>query len=110
MRTPKLTRRRMLQASAAAAVGTIVPSAKVLAQAPPAEQVTPELIKAAQKEGRVVWYTSLDLPVAERVAKQFTTRYQGVTPRVERTGAERVYQRIGQEYASKIHAVDVVQS
>jgi iron(III) transport system substrate-binding protein len=28
--------------------------------------------------------------------------------RVERSGAERVFQRIGQEYASRIHAVDVV--
>jgi iron(III) transport system substrate-binding protein len=30
--------------------------------------------------------------------------------RVERSGAERVFQRIGQEYSSKIHAVDVVNS
>ncbi len=30
--------------------------------------------------------------------------------RVERSGAERVFQRIGQEYASNIHAVDVVNS
>src|SRR6185503_1229178 len=92
------------------AAGTFVGSARVLAQAPPAAAVTPELIKAAQKEGRVVWYTSLDLPVAERVAQQFSARYPGITPRVERTGAERVFQRIGQEYASNIHAVDVVNS
>jgi len=30
--------------------------------------------------------------------------------RVERTGAERVFQRIGQEYASRIYGVDVVNS
>ena len=30
--------------------------------------------------------------------------------RVERTGAERVFQRIGQEYVSRIYAVDVVNS
>ncbi len=30
--------------------------------------------------------------------------------RVERSGAERVFQRIGQEYGSNIHAVDVVNS
>jgi iron(III) transport system substrate-binding protein len=112
MKLRKITRRDVLKGSAAAAVaaGTFVPSAKVLAQAPPPAAITPELIKAAQKEGKVVWYTSLDLPVAERVAKQFATRYQGIAPRVERTGAERVYQRIGQEYSAKIHAVDVVQS
>jgi iron(III) transport system substrate-binding protein len=110
MKLPKISRRDVLKGSAAVAAGTLAPSAKVLAQAPPPAAITPELIKAAQKEGRVIWYTSLDLPVAERVAKQFAARYQGITPRVERTGAERVYQRIGQEYASKIHAVDVVQS
>ncbi len=110
MKLPKISRRDVLKGSAAVAAGTLRSSAKVLAQAPPPAAITPELIKAAQKEGQVVWYTSLDLPVAERVAKQFAARYQGITPRVERTGAERVYQRIGQEYASKIHAVDVVQS
>jgi iron(III) transport system substrate-binding protein len=110
MKLPRISRRNILKGSAALAAGAIVPSSRVLAQAPPAAAITPELIKAAQKEGRVVWYTSLDLPVAERVAKQFASRYPGITPRVERTGAERVYQRIGQEYGSKIHAVDVVQS
>ena len=34
----------------------------------------------------------------------------GIAVRVERTGAERVFQRIGQEYASRIYAVDVVNS
>src|SRR5215510_7895850 len=110
MKLPTISRREVLKGSAAIAAGTFVPSAKVLAQAPPATAITPELIKAAQKEGRVVWYTSLDLPAAERVAKEFSARYPGITPRVERTGAERVYQRIGQEYSAKIHAVDVVQS
>ena len=84
--------------------------ASVKAAAPPASAITPALIEAAKKEGKVVWYTSLDLPVAERVAKTFEAKYPGIAPRVERTGAERVFQRIGQEYASRIHAVDVVQS
>src|SRR5262249_48603683 len=54
--------------------------------------------------------TSIDLPLAERFAKAFEAKYPGVAVRVERTGAERVFQRIGQEYASRIHAVDVVNS
>src|SRR5215470_8012747 len=112
MKLPQMSRRQVLKGSAAVAVaaGTCAPTAKVLAQAPPAAAITPELVKAAQKEGKVVWYTSLDLPAAERVAKQFAARYPGIAPRVERTGAERVFQRIGQEYSAKIHAVDVVQS
>src|SRR5246500_4683013 len=83
---------------------------RVLADAPPAEAVTPSLIEAAKKEGQVVYYTSVDLPVAEKLAKAFEAKYQGISVRVERTGAERVFQRIGQEYSSNIHAVDVVNS
>ena len=58
----------------------------------------------------MVWYTSVDLPVAEKIAKAFEAKYPGVAVRVERSGAERIFQRIGQEYGSNIHAVDVVNS
>ena len=85
-------------------------STRVVADAPPAEPVTPDLIAAANKEGQVIYYTSTDLPVAERLAKAFEAKYPGIAVRVERTGAERVFQRIGQEYSSNIHAVDVVNS
>ena len=67
-------------------------------------------IAAARKEGKVVYYTSVDLPLAEKIARSFETKYPSITVRVERTGAERVFQRIGQEYASRINAVDVVNS
>ena len=80
------------------------------AAAPPPTAITPQLIEAAKKEGKVVYYTSIDLPVAEKIAKAFEAKYPGIAVRVERTGAERVFQRIGQEYASRIHAVDVVNS
>jgi iron(III) transport system substrate-binding protein len=85
-------------------------STRVLAAAPPSEPVTQALIDAAKKEGQVVYYTSTDLPIAEKLAKAFETKYPGIAVRVERTGAERVFQRIGQEYSSNIHAVDVVNS
>src|SRR5436190_5425814 len=81
-----------------------------MASRPPAEPVTPALIQAAKKEAQVIYYTSTDLPVAERLAKAFEAKYSGIAVRVERTGAERVFQRIGQEYSSNIHAVDVVNS
>jgi iron(III) transport system substrate-binding protein len=77
---------------------------------PAASPVTPELIAAAQKEGKVVWYTAVDLPVAEKVAKAFEAKYSGIAMRVERTGGERIFQRIAQEQASNINAVDVVNS
>jgi iron(III) transport system substrate-binding protein len=80
------------------------------AAAPAAEPVTPALIAAAKKEGKVVHYTSVDLPLAEKVAKSFEAKYPGIAVRIERTGAERVFTRIAQERGSNIHACDVVQS
>src|ERR1700737_3861616 len=105
---PNLSRRDVLEGWTA--LGLTLSAPPVRAAAPPGEGVTPALVEAAKKEGQVVWYTSVDLPLAERVAKAFEAKYPGVATRVERSGAERVFQRIGQEYSSNIHAVDVVNS
>src|ERR1700710_2771947 len=105
----KINRRDILKGSTALALGTVFAS-RVLAQAPPAEAITPQLIEAAKKEGKVVWYTSIDLSVSEKIAASFKEKFAGIEVRVERTGAERVFQRIGQEEASNVHAVDVVNS
>ncbi len=109
MRKPIISRRDVLKGSAALAASGAT-ATRVLAAAPPASTVTPALIAAAKKEGKVIFYTSIDLPLAERFAKAFEAKYPGIAVRVERTGAERVFQRIGQEYASRIYAVDVVNS
>jgi iron(III) transport system substrate-binding protein len=110
MKLPKISRRDILKGSAAVAAGTLAPSAEVLAQAPAPVAITPGLIKAAQKEGACNYYTSIDLPLAERIARAFEAKFSGIKVRVERSGAERVFQRIGQEYGSKIHRVDVANS
>src|SRR5882724_8345686 len=109
MRSGKVSRRDVLKGAGAVVAGAAF-STRVMASAPPPEPVTPALIEAAKKEGQVIYYTSTDLPVAEKLAKAFEAKYSGIKVRVERTGAERVFQRIGQEYASNIHAVDVVNS
>jgi len=106
--TRTFSRRDIVKGSGALALTVF--ATPIHAQAPAATGVTPALIEAAKKEGRVTWYTSVDLPLAERVARSFEAKYPGVAVRVERTGAERVFQRIGQEYGSKIHNVDVVNS
>ena len=106
--TRKLTRRHVLATSTTALMASgFVRSAQA---APEASRITPELVEAAKKEGKIVWYTSVDLTIAERVAKVFETHYPGMQVKVERSGAERNYQRIGQEYASKIYNCDVVNS
>jgi len=104
-----LSRRDILIGSSALAVGSAF-SMQVMSAAPPPSAITPALIEAAKKEGKVVWYTSVDLPLAEKIAKSFEAKFPGVAVRVERTGAERVFQRIGQEYGSNIHAVDCANS
>src|SRR5450432_864082 len=109
MNAKKPSRRDVIKGSAALTVGTMF-AASVRAEAPPAEAITPQLIEAAKKEGRLVWYTSIDLSVSEKIAASFKEKFGGIEMRVERTGAERVFQRIGQEYASNVHAVDVVNS
>ena len=109
MKVRKVSRRDMLKGAAALMAGSAL-STRVLAAAPPPEPITQALIDAAKKEGQVNYYTSTDLPVAEKVAKAFEAKYPGIAVHVERSGAERVFQRIGQEYSSNIHAVDVVNS
>ena len=101
----RLTRRAFLNSVAVAGAAF---STRVVSAAPAAESVTPALIEAATREGKLAFYTAMDLPVAEKFARAFEAKYSGIAVRVERSGAERVFQRIAQEQASSIHAVDVV--
>jgi len=75
-----------------------------------AQETTPVMLDAAAKEGKVVWYSSVDVKVAEAIAKAFKAEYPKIDVDVERSGSERVFQRINQEHQSGIHNVDVVNS
>ena len=75
-----------------------------------AQETTPAMVAAAAKEGKVVWYTAVDVKVAEALAKVFRAEYPNIDIEVERSGSERVFQRINQEYQSGIKNVDVVNS
>ena len=78
--------------------------------APDASVVTPALVEAARKEGKVSFYTAVDVEVAEKVAAAFKAKYPGIEVLVERSGSERIFQRVGQEYGSSIYNADVVNS
>lgn len=106
--TRKLTRRRVLAGSTTALMASGF--ARVTQAGPEASKINDALIAAAKKEGKIVWYTSVDLALGEKVAKAFEAKYPGIDVKVERSGAERNFQRIGQEYASKIYNCDVVNS
>jgi len=83
-----------------------------LAWAGPPEpyKVTDDLVAAATKEASVVYYTSTDVQVAEKLGAAFEAHYPGIKVQVERAGSERVFQRIGQEYSSGIHNADIIET
>jgi len=85
-------------------------AATAWAAAPTPATVTPALGDAACKEGKVTWYTSAELELVQTIAKSFEAKYKCITVQVERSGAERNFQRLGQEYGIGIHTADVVDS
>jgi iron(III) transport system substrate-binding protein len=108
MRKHPFSRRTLLKGSAAAAA--VLFAAPLRAEAPEPSAVTPALIEAAKKERRVILYTSMDLPVSEHLAKAFEAAYPGISVRVERSGAERVFRRIEREMQAGVRGVDAVAS
>jgi len=65
-------------------------------------------VEAAKKEGKVVWYTSLALPTAEKIGKLFEAAYPGIKVEVQRTGSQRILQRVMQEIQANLKLVDVI--
>jgi iron(III) transport system substrate-binding protein len=109
MRNRGWSRRDVLKTPTALAAGALF-AEPARAAAPPPTSVTPALIEAARKEGKLSYYCALELNVGERLARTFEAKYPGIAVRVERSGAERIFQRIAQEQASGINAVDVANS
>ena len=64
----------------------------------------------AKKEGKVVWYTGAALFTADRVARFFELAYPGIKVEVQRSGSERILQRLMQEAAAGIKNADVFNS
>ena len=94
-------------------LGTAVPLLGLPARPRAATAATPltdAVIAAARKEGTVVFHTSIEVSVCEQIIAGFNKRYPDIKVQLERTGAERILQRINQEYSSGIHAADVVES
>src|SRR5260370_15885886 len=105
MKKRKFSRRDVLKGSLA--LGTLFAS-PVLAEAPPAEAIAPQLIEAAKKEAKVVLYSAMDLPVGEKLGKAFEAHYPGIAVQIERSGSQRLFQRNDQEVPSRILALHLV--
>ncbi len=64
----------------------------------------------ARREGKIVWYTGAALFTAERVARLFEQAYPGIKVEVDRSGSERILQRLMQEAGAGIKNADVFNS
>ena len=95
----KLSRRDLIKGSAALSLGAL--ATRVMAAAPAPVSITPDLVNAARNEGKVILYSSMDLPVGEKLGKAFEAQYPGIAVQIEHSGSERLFQRVDQEFACK---------
>jgi iron(III) transport system substrate-binding protein len=100
------TRRDVIKGSAA--LGLTLFASPLQAAAPQPTAITPGLIDAATKEAKVILYSSMDLPVGEKLGKAFEAKYPGIAVQIERSGSERLFQRVAQEFDSGIRAADII--
>jgi iron(III) transport system substrate-binding protein len=65
-------------------------------------------LEQAKKEGKVVWYSSLGLSVAQKVCDTFNKKSLGVTCELNRDGSGRIFQKVMQEAGANLWLADVV--
>src|SRR4051812_36241244 len=75
------SRRDVLKAGVGAAAATVLAS-PLRAALPEASALTSALIEAAKKEGKVVFYTAMDLQFAQQLGKAFEAKFPGIGVRV----------------------------
>jgi len=107
--TRRLSRREAITTGSATLALTVFASPLRAAALEPVA-ITPQLIEAARREGRIVLYSAMDLPVGEKLGKAFEAQYPGIEIQIERSGSERLFQRVGQEFSASMHAADVITS
>ncbi len=74
----------------------------------PAQAADPAVVEAAKKEGKVVWYSSLGLSVAQKVCDGFNKKALGITCELTRDGSQRIFQKVMQEAGANLAIADVV--
>ena len=102
----RISRRDVVIGSSALVAGAAF-STKVMSAAPPASAVTPQLIEAAKKEGKVVWYTSTPIEQGQKIADAFQKEY-GIKVEMFRSGGSEILRRFQQEMDAGRVAVDVL--
>src|SRR3979411_640329 len=93
-----MSRRNLIKGSVA--LGLCAAATPSRAAGPEPVSITPALVEAARNEAMVVLYSSMDLPVGEKLAKAFEAQYPGIEVQVERAGSERLFPRVAQKVGS----------
>ena len=62
----------------------------------------------AKKEGKVVWYSSLSLPIAQEVCNAYNAKHTGIECVLHRSGSGKLYNRWRNEAKSNIFEADVL--
>lgn len=66
------------------------------------------VMEMAKKEGKVVWYSSLSLPIAQEVCNAYNAKNTGIECVLHRSGSGKLYRRWRNEAKSNIYTADVL--
>ncbi|MCZ6625434.1 MAG: extracellular solute-binding protein [Deltaproteobacteria bacterium] len=66
------------------------------------------IMQKAKEEGKVVWYSSLTLKIAQEVCNLFNSKKMGIECVLHRSGSGKLYRRWTQEAKSGIYSADVL--
>jgi len=69
-----------------------------------------EILKMARDEATVVWYSSLQSPLAEELCNRFNSKKLGITCVVHRSGSGNLYRRLAQEAQAGVNSGDIIQT
>jgi iron(III) transport system substrate-binding protein len=69
----------------------------------------PELAAQANKEGALVWYTTISVPEAKEFADAFEKQFPPIKVEIFRSGAGVLANRISSEYQARNYQVDIIQ-
>ncbi len=108
MRHATISRREALTLLATSGPALLMKPGLLQAAAPSPTSITPGMVDAARKEGFIVFYTAMNIPLAEELGRAFEAKYPGIKVHVKRSGAERIFQRIAEERSLGLHEADVV--
>jgi iron(III) transport system substrate-binding protein len=67
-----------------------------------------ETMDLAKKEGKVVWYSSLSLPIAQEICNAYNAKHTGIECVLHRSGSGKLYTRWRNEAKSGIYEADVL--